>query len=204
VEEKLCKDMPPLELAIQFHGHICPGLLMGVRVAEFAQEYLGVGRDYDEELVAVVETDSCAVDAIQAILGCTFGKGNLVFKDYGKSVFTIGSREKSKAIRFSQNIDALAEPQLSRFRELNQKNSLSSDEVAEKENLVGELFEKIMTASFEELFNWREVPYDIPAKARIHNTIRCAVCGEGVMETRVIISEKGELCPSCQAEIGGE
>ena len=200
----MCKDMPPLELAIQFHGHICPGLLMGVRVAEFAQEYLGVGRDYDEELVAVVETDSCAVDAIQAILGCTFGKGNLVFKDYGKSVFTIGSREKSKAIRFSQNIDALAEPQLSRFRELNQKNSLSSDEVAEKENLVGELFEKIMTASFEELFNWREVPYDIPAKARIHNTIRCAVCGEGVMETRVIISEKGELCPSCQAEIGGE
>jgi len=200
----LCKDMPPLELAIQFHGHICPGLLMGVRVAEFAQEYLGVGRDYDEELVAVVETDSCAVDAIQAILGCTFGKGNLVFKDYGKSVFTIGSREKSKAIRFSQNIDALAEPQLSRFRELNQKNSLSSDEVAEKENLVGELFEKIMTASFEELFNWREVPYDIPPKARIHNTIRCAVCGEGVMETRVIISEKGELCPSCQAEIGGE
>ncbi len=200
----MCKDMPPLELAIQFHGHICPGLLMGVRVAEFAQEYLGVGRDYDEELVAVVETDSCAVDAIQAILGCTFGKGNLVFKDYGKSVFTIGSREKSKAIRFSQNIDALAEPQLSRFRELNQKNSLSSDEVAEKENLVGELFEKIMTASFEELFNWREVPYDIPPKARIHNTIRCAVCGEGVMETRVIISEKGELCPSCQAEIGGE
>jgi len=61
----MCKNMPPLELAIQFHGHICPGLLMGVRVAEFAQQYLDVSPDQDEELLAVVETNSCGVDAIQ-------------------------------------------------------------------------------------------------------------------------------------------
>ncbi len=75
----MCKNMPPLELAIQFHGHICPGLLIGVRAAEFAQKHLDVSQDYDEELVAIVETDSCGVDAIQAILGCTFGNSVYIF-----------------------------------------------------------------------------------------------------------------------------
>ena len=42
---------------------------------------------------AVVETNPAGC-AIQAILGCTFGKGNLVFKDYGKNVYTIASRKK--------------------------------------------------------------------------------------------------------------
>ena len=89
----MCKDMSPLEKAIQFHGHICPGLLMGVRAAELALEYLQVDLDQDDDLAAIVETNFCGVDAIQAILGCTFGKGNLYFRDYGNIVSTIFSRK---------------------------------------------------------------------------------------------------------------
>ena len=70
-----------------FHGHTCPGLALGYRVALFALDKLG-NRAVDEELVAIVENNSCAVDAVQVITGCTFGKGNLIFRDYGKQVYT--------------------------------------------------------------------------------------------------------------------
>ena len=69
-----------------FHGHSCPGLAFGYRVALAAMDTLAVGHSTDEELVAMVENNSCAVDAIQAMAGCTFGKGNLIFKDHGKQV----------------------------------------------------------------------------------------------------------------------
>ncbi|MDD3269154.1 MAG: FmdE family protein [Syntrophomonadaceae bacterium] len=196
----MCKNMPPIELAIQFHGHICPGLLMGVRAAEFAQKYLGVGQDYDEELLAVVETDACAVDAIQAILSCTFGKGNLIFKDYGKHVYTIASREQNKAVRIAQKYGALNGSEFERYRQLAAKDHLTDDEISEKEQLIGVLFEKIMTASFEELFDWREIPFEMPERARIHGSIRCDGCGEGVMEARAVHTDKGIFCSPCATE----
>jgi formylmethanofuran dehydrogenase subunit E len=79
--------MKTFEDIVEFHGHVCPGLALGYRVSMFALKELGE-RALDEELVAIVENNSCAVDAVQVITGCTFGKGNLIFKDYGKQVYT--------------------------------------------------------------------------------------------------------------------
>ena len=83
---------------IAFHGHLCPGLTTGIRVAEVALREIGPHAE-DEELVAVVETDSCGVDAIQYLLGCTFGKGNLIHLDHGQSVFTFSRRSDGKTLR---------------------------------------------------------------------------------------------------------
>lgn len=199
----MCKDMSPLEAAIQFHGHICPGLLMGVRVAEFARNKLGVNADVNEELVAVVETDSCGVDAIQAILGCTFGKGNLIFKDYGKNVYTIASRESGQAIRVAQKFRNSRTPESQRYRELVRKDSLTEAEVAEKEELIGVLFEQLMSTPFEELFDWKEIDFAIPPKARIYATVQCARCGEGVVDIKATETAQGPVCPGCRAENGG-
>lgn len=195
----MCKNMPPLEMAIQFHGHICPGLLMGVRAAEFALEKLAVDPDIDEELVAVVETDSCGVDAIQSILGCTFGKGNLIFRDFGKNVYTIGSREKNRAIRMAQRYGVKFSPDWPRYKELTEIKSLSQEELQEKESILGAMFEKVMTMPFEELFKWEEVAFEMPAKAQMVETVQCQMCGEGVMKTRTVSGGKGLVCLSCAA-----
>ena len=76
-----------LDAVVQFHGHFCPGLAIGVRAAELALREIGP-RAADEEIVAIVESDMCGVDAIQFMTGCTFGKGNLIHLDYGKNAFT--------------------------------------------------------------------------------------------------------------------
>lgn len=88
------------EKAVEFHGHICPGLASGYRAAQAALRALGAtGRAADEELVAIAETDACGVDAIQVVTGCTAGKGNLFFRDYGKHAYTIGRRSDGQAVR---------------------------------------------------------------------------------------------------------
>lgn len=91
-------DKTLIEKAVSFHGHYCGGLAIGLRLAEYVLKEFG--HSNDEELVLVVENNMCAVDALQAICGFTFGKGNLVFHDYGKLVFTVFRRSDGKAQRF--------------------------------------------------------------------------------------------------------
>src|SRR4030067_453513 len=92
--------MKSLDDVVEFHGHICPGLVLGYRVSMLALKELGE-RAIDEELVAIVENNSCAVDAVQVMTGCTFGKGNLIFKDYGKQVYTFIKRPSGEGLRIS-------------------------------------------------------------------------------------------------------
>src|SRR5512136_2011081 len=110
---------------IQFHGHLCPGLALGYRVAKAALRELDAERSGDEELVAVVENDSCAVDAIQFITGCTFGKGNLVFRDYGKHVYTFYNRRTGRGIRIAEDFRGFEQD--SRYGDLQKRQDEGED-----------------------------------------------------------------------------
>jgi len=87
-----------LKRVVAFHGHLCPGVLIGYRATKAGLAALGAERAEDEELIAIVENDSCAADAVQALAGCTFGKGNFFFRDYGKQVFTFALRPSGRAL----------------------------------------------------------------------------------------------------------
>jgi len=89
------------ERVIEFHGHECPGLAIGFKAALAAKEYLGCGDSEDEEIVCISENDACGVDAIQALLKCTVGKGNLIIRLTGKSVYHFYNRTNGKSIRLS-------------------------------------------------------------------------------------------------------
>ena len=83
-----------------FHGHICPGLSIGYKATKAAMHFLQQQqRAEDEELVAIVETDACSADAVQVLTGCTFGKGNFIYKDYGKMALTLMDRKTGKGVR---------------------------------------------------------------------------------------------------------
>jgi formylmethanofuran dehydrogenase subunit E len=84
---------------VAFHGHECPGLAIGVKACEAAAEKMGIGVSDDEEIVCVTENDACGVDAIQALLSCTFGKGNLLYRGTGKHAFSFFDRKNNKKVR---------------------------------------------------------------------------------------------------------
>ena len=81
------------DTCVTFHGHGCGGLAVGFRAVLYAWELFGSGRAAeDEEIVCVAETDACGVDAIQALMSCTVGKGNLIFNLQGKNAFSFYRR----------------------------------------------------------------------------------------------------------------
>lgn len=197
----MCRDLPPIEKAVQFHGHVCPGLLMGVRAAQHALDFLGVDPDADEELIAIVEHKSCGVDAIQAILSCTLGKGNLIHRDYGKMVYIVGERRSGRALRMVQRADRPRSQASIRWGELRDLEIRSDAEETEKEMLLGELFEELMTMPFESLYDWEEISLVFPEKARVEATVQCPRCLEGVQESKLRQNGQGLVCPACFYEL---
>lgn len=166
---------------VEFHGHECPGLAIGYRLASAAMAALNVDRAGDEELVAIVENDACGVDALQCVTGCTFGKGNLIFRDYGKQVYTVYSRKSGKGVRVSYHDDGVP-PE---FR----------DDRKQREKFI-------LRAPQEAIITLRQVEVDEPMPAQKRKSFNCAVCGEPVMETRLRETGSGRTCIPC-AEMSG-
>ena len=85
---------------VDFHGHSCGGLLIGFRAALCAMERFAITEPSpDEEIVCVAENDACGIDAVQALLGCTAGKGNLILRLRGKQAFTFVDRKSGDSFR---------------------------------------------------------------------------------------------------------
>ena len=75
------------ERCVAFHGHECGGLTIGYKAAQYAAKLLELKFSADEQVVCIAENDACGVDAIQVMLGCSVGKGNLLFHMTGKQAF---------------------------------------------------------------------------------------------------------------------
>lgn len=189
--------MKTLEEVADFHGHICPGLALGYRVASFALSEMGE-RAGDEELVAVVENDSCAVDAVQVLTGCTFGKGNLIFRDHGKQVYTFLRRPSGETLRVSIDWTPPAEsPEDTEAWERYSGGDRSDEVLAAVHRRKSSKIESIMGAGNDELFSVSREQAELPHTARIHSSLNCEECGEKTMETRVRLLGGKTLCLPC-------
>jgi len=180
---------PKLALPTLFclrHAILIPGCSSTVRVVWL-------------EIVAVVETDMCAVDAIQFLLGCTFGKGNLIHLDYGKSAFTFHSRQKRKSVRIVAKPDAIGDPddELIVLRTTKLKRKLTSEEQERLKEAMAERTRRIMEADIDKLFEVKPALSPVPRKARILESLICQECGEATMESRTRRLFGKTLCTSC-------
>jgi formylmethanofuran dehydrogenase subunit E len=161
---------------IDFHGHSCPGLAIGYRMSVAAMAALGVTRSANEELVAVVENDACGVDALQCLTGCTYGKGNLLFRDVGKNVYTLYSRLSGTGVRVV-------------FHGQGVPSGMREDKTAFIRFLQGCPDECILTLTM--------VNDEVPKPARIRNSVCCQLCHEAVMDTRLREMDGRVVCIPC-------
>lgn len=189
--------MKTFEEVVQFHGHVCPGLAFGFRVAQMALEFFG-GRSRDEELVAIVENRSCAVDAIQVVTGCTFGKGNLLLREYGKQVYTFLSRLEGVGLRVSVVWAPPPEDEETAacWRQFS-AGDCSPELMRKIRAHKGKKVQAILQADAAELFAIHEVREDLPEQARVYPSIRCSRCGEKVMSPKAVSLGNELLCPPC-------
>lgn len=184
---------------VKFHGHTCPGLALGYRVALSALKELQMtGMSEDEEIVAIVENDSCAVDAVQVVTGCTFGKGNLIFRDHGKQVYTFIKRPSGDAVRIS--IDFQSPPESEKEKEMWKRYSEGdrSFEVIEAvHSRKAKKIQAILNSPDSELLNIKRISLDLPPEAEIYTSLKCEMCGEKVAEPKARIKSGKTICIPC-------
>ncbi|MBI5641648.1 MAG: TraR/DksA C4-type zinc finger protein [Nitrospirae bacterium] len=189
--------MKRYEDVIGFHGHSCPGLALGYRVALRALKELGE-RSEDEELVAVVENNSCAVDAVQVMTGCTFGKGNLIFRDYGKQVYTFIRRPSGKSVRIAINWEKPEEaPEEKKIWARYMKGDRSKKLVEFVHDRKAAKTRHILEADEKDLLRVTRGTEMLPPQAEIYQSITCEACGEKVMEPRARIMKGKVICLPC-------
>lgn len=160
------------EKSVQFHGHQCPGLAIGVRAAVEAQKLLGITHSADEEVVCVTENDACGVDGIQVLLGCSAGKGNLVFRIRGKQAYSFFNRNSGEAVRLV----------------LKELPNMESREAKQK---------YILEAPLGEVFEIKKPGYPLPEEARLFPSVVCEVCGESTAEPYIRLENGKKVCLDC-------
>jgi len=97
-----------LTLAESHHGHICPGQVLGIRMAMLGLRLIGIADPgaHRKRLLTFVEIDRCATDAIALVTGCRLGSRSLKFVDYGKMAATFLDLETQRAVRVAARDDA--------------------------------------------------------------------------------------------------
>ena len=155
-----------------FHGHVCGGLTIGYKAALYAMELLEMEFSEDEQIVCIAENDACGVDAIQVMLGCSIGKGNLLFHMRGKQAFSFYNRKYGKSVRL------VLKPK--------------PDGMTREQS-----FDYYQSCRPEDMFDVKKAVIQLPEKARLFDSYTCDCCGESAGANWIRLSGGKKLCLDC-------
>lgn len=166
-----------LSAAQASHGHLCHGMVMGVRMARLGCRELGIDDPHSyRDLVVYVEMDRCASDAVSSVCGVTLGRRRLKWVDYGKLAATFVDLATGRALRIAPR-----------------------PEVPHAGSDVDPL-EFWNDWTDESLFTCTSVKVDIPEEDLPGRPIRrsvCAECGEEIQDARDVEKDGRTLCRAC-------
>jgi formylmethanofuran dehydrogenase subunit E len=198
-----------LDKAAEIHGHYCSHVALGVRATYAVFRELGIIESTGmEEILAIVECNNCFVDGIQAVSGCTLGNNALIYKDLGKTAATFIKRKDGKAVRVIVKYDPekmRQDPETEEAMALFDRAVKKREKLApgEKERMM-ELWTRMSFAVLKkpegEVFDIKAIEPEDIAYAPIFDSIKCSVCGEGVMETRIRMKEGKPACIPCASD----
>ena len=157
---------------VAFHGHECGGLTIGYKASLYAIELLKLDFSADEQVVCISENDACGVDAVQVMLGCSIGKGNLLFHMRGKQAFSFYNRKTGTSVRLV----------------LKPKPEGMTRE---------ESFAYYQACKPEEMFDVKDATIQLPEKARLFDSYVCDCCGETTGANWIRLAGDKKLCLDC-------
>ena len=157
---------------VTLHGHECGGLTIGYKASLYAIELLKLDFSADEQVVCISENDACGVDAVQVMLGCSIGKGNLLFHMRGKQAFSFYNRKTGTSVRLV----------------LKPKPEGMTRE---------ESFAYYQACKPEEMFDVKDTTIQLPEKARLFDSYVCDCCGETTGANWIRLAGDKKLCLDC-------
>ena len=171
------------------HGHLCPGQVVGVRMAMLGCRLIGLddpsSHDQIKKLIVYVEMDRCAADAVAHVTGAKLGRRSLKFMDYGIMAASFINLETGKSFRVVSTEEA---------RDL---APVYAPEIPDKYPRQLEAYKRMPDSV---LFRVQQVQvdmseYDMPGPTRRKAT--CSSCGQVVRDRREVIQDGQILCKPC-------
>ena len=175
------------------HGHLCPGQVVGVRMAMLGCRLICLDeptrRDQIKKLIVYVEMDRCTADAVAHVTGVKLGRRSLKFMDYGIMAATFVNLESGQAFRVVSTEEA---------RDL---AAAYAPEIAEKYPQQLEAYKRMPDSV---LFRVQQVEInindcDMPGPTQYKAT--CSKCGQVVRDRREILKNGRVFCKPCAAEV---
>ncbi|MEM2902065.1 MAG: FmdE family protein [Candidatus Bathyarchaeia archaeon] len=177
--------MNVVDLSRDLHGHLAPGVALGIRMGQISLKSIGLPRG-DKRLYAIVETSLCLPDGVQATTGCTPGHNSLQIEDFGKLAFCLARSDTKEAVRITLKrvvCSPLFDDWVMRKRRLSHEEE---EELAKELLRLDDSFfqiEKVMFEKFPE-FDGGEV-------------VKCCECDELVLEVKSVMKEGRKICRAC-------
>ncbi len=186
----------------QLHGHICPGLSMGVMAACYAMNELKKDSAGLEDLTIIIETRSCVSDGVEFVTGCSFGKGSLIFKDVGKTAVTVINKN-GKGIRLCSRHESpdIIKASFPAFQEYYRKvvieKSTDPEMIAAYKKASFERNFGVLHMPIDKLFTIQHVQVELPEILGHDESVVCSVCGESVKKSKTIEIGGKPVCFQC-------
>jgi formylmethanofuran dehydrogenase subunit E len=178
-----------LKGSAEAHGHLCPGQVVGVRMAMLGCELIGLDDPQNlpqiKKIIVYVEIDRCATDAISFVTGVKLGRRSLKFVDNGIMAATFVNLETNRAFRILSTEES---------RELAIKYGPTT-----KDKHIQQL-EAYKIMPLEELFIVEEVKveipiYEMPGPTRFKAI--CQLCKTVVRDKKEVYKNGQILCRPC-------
>ena len=182
-----------LQGSAKAHGHLCPGQVIGVRMAMLGCKLIELD-DPDnmpqiKKIIVYVEIDRCATDAISYVTGVKLGRRSLKFIDNGIMAATFVNLETKKAFRILSTEES---------RDLAKKYAaINFPGIEDPQQQQLEAYKKM---DIKDLFTIDEVVVDIPLCDMPGSTkfkAECQNCGIIVRDKREVIKNNKILCRAC-------
>jgi formylmethanofuran dehydrogenase subunit E len=183
---------------VGFHKHLCLDIAVGYRAAKAAMREMGDQVKDMKSLVAMVGNETCAIDAVQEVTGCTFGKRNLYLTHIGKPVYTLLNTKSGKGVRVYANYwEKFDHKGFGKKRKEATAPTATADQRAAYEKELKETIDWILSAPEPELISIRQVTLPPPPKSGKYEAEPCAHCGEHA-NTALLVEKNGQkLCKEC-------
>lgn len=178
-----------LQACAKTHGHLCPGQVVGVRMAMLGCRLIGLDdptrRDQIKKILVYVEMDRCTADAVAHVTGVKLGRRSLKFMDYGIMAATFLNIATDKSFRILSTEEA---------------RDLAAVYAPEIPGKVPRQLEAYKRMPDSVLFKVQTVRVkldecDLPGPTR--SKVNCSQCGQVIRDRREIYRDGRPLCLPC-------
>jgi len=189
---------------IDFHGHLCPELVIGAKVCEYAQKLFSKNGELGAGISVIAENCTSALDAIQVLLGATAGNQRLKIFDFGKHNYTFLLKNEQHGFRLLLRDQQYGdENECQTLEEKIMKDQMSLDEVVHFQGLSDSRVKRLLASSIEDLFFMEPVRRIQPATEMPTIYLSCWGCKQQVLKSRAIEFQGKIYCIPCFQGLDG-